>query len=405
MDEDHGTSIFFPHQGGIPIEEDYQLYLPRSVREPFQKMEAYWIESFLTPEECSALIPIIIENGERSTTSERDVASITEARTSISANLSSLNDPFIGEIDMRICRYMGMNWTRGEGLQGQYYGLGEEFRAHHDYFTTESQSLTEQGQRSWTFMVFLNEVEEGGRTIFPLLGRAYTPRTGAAVAWRNLDLAGKPNPFTLHSAEPITKGSKAILTKWFRQRGDGPKFTKAAGEYLPTYSSDDMRKMKIPGNLHQKILAYTRENQSSATDELGAEDFIKGTKSWPSQIIDLPSELRHEMHNTLKPILEQWSGVPLTPSLAYGVRRYREGAMLSPHLDTYATHIISATLNIDQKTNQPWPLHVRDSYYRQHEVVLEPGEMLLYEGARLEHGRLQPLDGEYYDSAFVHFYP
>ena len=36
-------------------------------------------------------------------------------------------------------------------------------------------------------------------------------------------------------------------------------------------------------------------------------------------------------------------------------------------------------------------------------VMLEPGEMVWYESARLIHGRPQPLEGEYYDNAMVGF--
>ena len=50
-----------------------------------------------------------------------------------------------------------------------------------------------------------------------------------------------------------------------------------------------------------------------------------------------------------------------------------------------------------------WPLYILDNEGEQHMVVMEPGEMVWYESARLIHGRPQPLEGKYYDNAMVGF--
>jgi prolyl 4-hydroxylase len=69
------------------------------------------------------------------------------------------------------------------------------------------------------------------------------------------------------------------------------------------------------------------------------------------------------------------------------------------------THIISALLNIDQDVDEKWPLEIEDHYYRKHYLNLRPGEMLFYEGAKLDHGRPQPLKGRLYANVFVHYKP
>ena len=43
-------------------------------------------------------------------------------------------DPLVAEIDARICRYIGINPSYSEVMQGQYYEIGEEFKPHTDYF-------------------------------------------------------------------------------------------------------------------------------------------------------------------------------------------------------------------------------------------------------------------------------
>jgi prolyl 4-hydroxylase len=62
-------------------------------------------------------------------------------------------------------------------------------------------------------------------------------------------------------------------------------------------------------------------------------------------------------------------------------------------------------LNIAQDVNVDWPLQILDHDGKRHEVVMEAGEMVLYESARNIHGRVVPLDGEYFDNVFVHFRP
>ncbi len=46
-----------------------------------------------------------------------------------------------------------------------------------------------------------------------------------------------------------------------------------------------------------------------------------------------------------------------------------------------------------------------DNHCEKTAVYLEPGEMVLYESARVLHGRMEPLNGDFYDNLFVHFRP
>jgi homospermidine synthase len=72
------------------------------------------------------------------------------------------------------------------------------------------------GQRTWTFMIYLNDVEGGGETEFPEIGVKLTPKRGRAVAWNNLRASGEGNELTRHQSLPVTAGTKTIITKWFR---------------------------------------------------------------------------------------------------------------------------------------------------------------------------------------------
>src|SRR3546814_11934344 len=75
----------------------------------------------------------------------------------------------------------------------------------------------EGGQRSWTAMIYLNTLEEGGETSFPALGFGVSPRAGLLLMWNNMRPDGSPNPDTLHEARPVESGRKYVVTKWFRR--------------------------------------------------------------------------------------------------------------------------------------------------------------------------------------------
>ena len=65
-------------------------------------------------------------------------------------------------------------------------------------------------------MVYLNVPEEGGATAFPTLDYQVDPRKGMVLIWNNMKPDGTPNINTLHAGTPVTKGTKYVLTKWFR---------------------------------------------------------------------------------------------------------------------------------------------------------------------------------------------
>ncbi len=62
-------------------------------------------------------------------------------------------------------------------------------------------------------------------------------------------------------------------------------------------------------------------------------------------------------------------------------------------------------MQVDQNVDEGWPLLLVDLKGEKKEVLLQPGQMLLYESAKVPHGRQRPLNGTFYDNVFVHFRP
>ena len=68
------------------------------------------------------------------------------------------------------------------------------------------------------------------------------PRLGQAIIWNNLYQDGRPNPDTLHHGMPVEQGYKAVITKWFRQRGRGKMYSKGPNELIPSFTSRGFEK-------------------------------------------------------------------------------------------------------------------------------------------------------------------
>lgn len=117
------------------------------------------------------------------------------------------------------------------------------------------------------------------------------------------------------------------------------------------------------------------------------------------------AEFNQQLLRELKPLHEEWSGMELQESRCYGIRVYQPGSYLYNHVDRSETHIISSTICVAYQLSEPWPLYIEDGDGNPHEISMEPGEMVLYEGARLMHGRPYPLQGRFYAGLFVHYAP
>lgn len=179
-----------------------------------------WImDGYLIDILCDALCPLIDAHLRPSTITHGPA----DFRTSQTADLG-IHDGYMAveQLDALICYTMGIPSDYGEPLQGQRYDVGQQFKPHTDYFepgTAEyAAHAAQRGQRTWTFMVYLNDVERGGETRFTDLGLSVDPRKGTALAWANLNMDGSVNPRTIHAGMPVLAGRKYVITKWFRER-------------------------------------------------------------------------------------------------------------------------------------------------------------------------------------------
>lgn len=188
-------------------------------RLPSRQVEMFTRRDFLSPDDCAALIARI--DAGRRPSGLADHIGGSDFRTSETCDLDG-RDPFVAGIVARLADWAGLDSAHAEPLQGQRYAVGQEFKAHTDYFEPGGSEYLRYcagpGQRTWTLMAYLNEPEAGGATRFKLLDKIVKPESGKLVAWNNLAAGGTPNYQTLHQGMPVRRGVKYIITAWFRER-------------------------------------------------------------------------------------------------------------------------------------------------------------------------------------------
>ena len=224
----------------LPFDETYYhaLAKPRLTRSengltgvsrfPTDKIQLYLMENCLDNEECDALVSLIRQYNRPSTITTQETETDKLFRTSSTCDMSRLKEDIVPEIDAKICRILGIQAAYSEGIQGQHYEVGQEFKAHTDFFTRGTDEFrrfaSQMGQRTWTFMIYLNDTEQGGGTHFTKIDEIFYPKKGLAVIWNNILPNGVANQWTEHWARPVEKGTKTIITKWFREKSNDQLF-------------------------------------------------------------------------------------------------------------------------------------------------------------------------------------
>ena len=186
-------------------------------RVPSPKLELFTLPGFLDAAECAALVALIDANRRPSTLA--DPNGDHYFRTSDTCDLDRAQ-PAVAALDDKLNALSGIHAAHAEPLQGQRYEAGQEFKPHTDYFEPDGQDFARYcsvaGQRTWTFMIYLNAVESGGATRFKAIDKIFQPEEGKLLAWNNRLSDGTVNPATLHHGMKVRKGVKYVITRWYR---------------------------------------------------------------------------------------------------------------------------------------------------------------------------------------------
>uniref|UniRef100_A0A7S0Q0X4 Fe2OG dioxygenase domain-containing protein n=1 Tax=Coccolithus braarudii TaxID=221442 RepID=A0A7S0Q0X4_9EUKA len=170
------------------------------------------LHDFVTPEEAKALINLASSHYHRSSTAR---AGSDDYRTSESSMLPR-SDPVVLSIRHRIAYFVGYPEQALEPLQTVRYKPGQYYKPHHDYYNACETWM--DGNRHFTFLIYLNHVEAGGQTRFPALNLTVETAAFAALLFNNCLGNGEPDERTQHEGLPPTQGMKYAINGWMRSK-------------------------------------------------------------------------------------------------------------------------------------------------------------------------------------------
>jgi len=192
---------------------------PMVMRVDSDRLELFIRPRLLDATECAALRAMIDAGAQPS----RLFAGTQgpEYRTSSSCRMDD-DDPLVVAVGARMTALIGVEAETGELIQGQRYTEGQEYKPHWDYFPVNDSywphMRAQGGQRCWSAMAYLSDVQSGGETHFPYAELMVPPAEGTVIFWNNLRPDGAPNVDSLHAALPVAAGTKYVLTKWYSER-------------------------------------------------------------------------------------------------------------------------------------------------------------------------------------------
>jgi prolyl 4-hydroxylase len=242
--------VYLGHRVCIDTEDKEHVCLETMSVRP----RVFSIESYLSEEETTAIRELGRDRTVKSRVYEATGQVESEVRTSSQAWIYPQELEAAAAVSARTASVLRMSdhlSSLFEPMQVVHYDPTQRYESHYDYFPTENYPDHPQIQarvnRYATVFYYLNEVEEGGETVFPrsdatddsyLLGPIHNyadctrglrvkPRRGAAVLWYNLLPEGQMDAafdtYSMHGGCTVTKGEKWGANHWVSNKLYRPK--------------------------------------------------------------------------------------------------------------------------------------------------------------------------------------
>ncbi len=210
-------------------EESPHLEPANAVAEPVSAVirwspRIFRYRALLSDEECHHLISTARPFLRRAMVLDRGTGERVhdQARRSMNARLvDPLRDIVVCSLEARLARCSLLPLENAEPVSILCYRPGDEYRPHTDYYDParpgSATGLALGGQRVATFLGYLNDVEKGGDTAFPLIDVSVAPQRGDGLLFFNCLPDGTPDRQTLHAGLPVEAGEKWLLSRWIRE--------------------------------------------------------------------------------------------------------------------------------------------------------------------------------------------
>jgi len=173
---------------------------------------------------------------------------------------------------------------------------------------------------------------------------------------------------------------------------------------MQNYTDIGFKKIRAPAKLFEMLTEFWMTNK----DDDYKEAWPPGntyTNHWESptymvsvddeELIGGGDDLRGRIWDAASETIQQWTGEDLTPCSLYGIRIYKEGSVLAPHVDRLPL-VSSAIINVAQDVDEEWPLEVIAHDGKAYNITMQPGDMVLYESHSVMHGKKKIVTHPYF---------
>lgn len=183
----------------------------------------YTINDFLSPIECDHLIQLCKNKLNDATLSTTYGNIIDKNIRNNKICWLDHNETWVCEVlCKRLENIIKIPLSHAEKIQIVYYKIGEKYDLHTDSFIRNGSEKSNKqmkygGQRIFTCLIYLNDVESGGETYFSEIDYTENPKKGKLIVFRNVDNKNDKNELTRHKGCVVTKGEKYAINLWFRE--------------------------------------------------------------------------------------------------------------------------------------------------------------------------------------------
>jgi len=181
------------------------------------------IDDYLSPKLCEHLIKLASPLIGPSSVVEGSKTVESTTRTNQVTFLLHGSDTLVDGLVSEIAEMIKIPKSHSESLQVINYQVGQRYDPHFDTFNPsalgETVFLEKSGQRLFTALLYLVDVEAGGETNFPNLGFEVKPKKGRIVIFQTCENGtNTPAEQSLHGSMPVIKGEKWACNLWFREK-------------------------------------------------------------------------------------------------------------------------------------------------------------------------------------------
>tara|TARA_Y100000385_G_scaffold277730_1_gene325097 strand:+ start:1734 stop:3887 length:2154 start_codon:yes stop_codon:yes gene_type:complete len=187
----------------------------------------YTIDNFISDDECDHFIKLANPHMKQALVSSNEQGQtgiVSTGRTGSNHWIKHEQDSITASVGERIANYIGVPLNTAEQYQVIHYDVSQEYRQHHDSWEHDGSEKARRcmkygGQRLFTALVYLNDVEEGGGTHLTRLKVEISPKKGRLLFFENVHRnTNKKQLLSEHAGMPVLKGEKWAFNLWFREK-------------------------------------------------------------------------------------------------------------------------------------------------------------------------------------------